>query len=288
MGAASRQCHDGGMSTAIPSTLPPPLSTPTAPATEAGLTATELAHFQTHGWVVRRQLVDVPKMVAITREIDGLHEAMAACADSDGRTPHGAQVAWEEHLPIERRRIRQLMNSERVSPLLDAVSRSAAMLAILRQLVGPEILLFHSKLMMKAARDGSFTPWHQDFQYWQYEAQQPSQVNAMLFIDAADAANGALRFVDGSHRLGLLPPKRFASSSFSIGLDGDLDAYPEATLVDMTPGDVVFFGPLVIHGSGPNASDRDRRANTFAFDRPGNRLKGELPITSWRLGPQAE
>jgi ectoine hydroxylase-related dioxygenase (phytanoyl-CoA dioxygenase family) len=52
----------------------------------------------------------------------------------------------------------------------------------------------------------------------------------------------------------------------------------------MGPGDAVFFGPLVIHGSGPNASDRHRRANTFAFDRPGNRLNGELAPASWRCG----
>lgn len=277
MVVTARKCHDVGMST----TVSPALS---ATSTAPGLTDAELTHFQTRGWVVRHNLVDAATMIAITREIDGLHEAVAACADSHGRTPHGAHVAWEEGLPTERRRIRQLMNSERVSPLLDAVSRSAGMLAILRQLVGPEILLFHSKLMMKAARDGSFTPWHQDFQYWQYEAKQPTQINAMLFVDAADTANGGLRFVDGSHQLGLLPLKRFASSSFGIGLDGDLNAYPEATLVAMAPGDVVFFGPLVIHGSGPNTSDRDRRANTFAFDRPDNRLKDELPATHWRLG----
>ncbi len=52
----------------------------------------------------------------------------------------------------------------------------------------------------------------------------------------------------------------------------------------MEPGDAVFFGPLVIHGSGPNRSTRDRRANTFAFDRPANQLHGDLPAANWRRG----
>lgn len=260
------------------------LSTAPATSTTSGLTATELAHFHTHGWVVRRGLIEADAMRAIATAIDDLHERIAAVADEIGRTPEGAHVAWEESPTNGTRRIRQLMHSERVCPLLDAVSRHEGLLTIVRQLIGPDVLLFHSKLMMKTARDGSFTPWHQDFQYWQYEAKAPTQINAMLYIDAADEANGALRFVDGSHHQGLLPLTRFASSSFNIGINGNLDAYPDATLVAMQPGDVVFFGPLVIHGSGPNDSDRHRRANTFAFDAPGNRLQSELPASSWRCG----
>jgi ectoine hydroxylase len=61
------------------------------------------------------------------------------------------------------------MGSELVSPTIAAISRHEAVLAVLRQLIGPEIWLYHSKLMMKAAHDGSFTPWHQDFQYWMHE-----------------------------------------------------------------------------------------------------------------------
>nr|MBA3708879.1 phytanoyl-CoA dioxygenase family protein [Planctomycetota bacterium] len=91
------------------------------------------------------------------------------------------------------------------------------------------------------------------------------------------------RFVDGSHLQGPVDHARFASSSFSIGLEGDLDAFP-ATMIEMAPGDAIFFGPLVIHGSGPNGSSRDRRANTFAYDKPRNQKQGELPEAMHRCG----
>lgn len=252
----------------------------------SGLTTTDLEYFHRHGWVIRRALFSPATISRMIAEIDGLHETMAiaTAGNEDGLSADGAHVSWEEGLAHGRRRIRQLMHSERVSPLLDQASRSAEILTITQQLIGPDVFLFHSKLMMKSAHDGSFTPWHQDFQYWQYEAKAPTQINCMLHLDAADAENGSLRFVDGSHKLGLLPPKHFSSKSFSIGLDGDLDAYPAATMITMAPGDAVFFGPLVIHGSGPNASARHRRANTFAFDTPGNRLEGELPAQNWRCG----
>lgn len=252
------------------------MSTTTAPAPT--LTAAELAHFHDHGYVVKRQLFTPAEIKALECQVEQLHEKMAEVTRED------LHVAWEENLAEGRRRIRQLMHSERVCPLIDAMSRSDTMLAIVRQLIGPDLYLFHSKLMMKSAQDGSFTPWHQDFQYWQYESKMPTQVNCMLFIDRSLAANGALRFVEGSHKGGLLPAKRFAAQSFGIGIDGDLNAFPEAVMIEMEPGDAVFFGALVIHGSGPNTSPMHRRANTFAFDAPGNRLEGELRDENWRCG----
>lgn len=267
--------------TRYPQTAPQriPGATP-APAGQPGLTAAELEHFHERGWVLKRGLFDPVRIAALSTEIDGLHER---CAREE--IP-GIGVAWEEHLDETKpKRIRQLMGSQAVSPILDAMSRSEEMLAILRQVIGPDVYLFHSKLMMKAARDGSFTPWHQDFQYWQFEAKLPTQVNCMLSIDGSDDANGCLRMVDGSHRRGLLPIHHLRSSSFSLGLAGGLDDFP-STAIRTEPGDAIFFGAYVIHGSGPNGSDRHRRANTFAFDRPGNVLRegGALPQVFHRCG----
>lgn len=261
------------------STATCPVPAPILPTTPHRLDAAGLEHYQRHGWVVKRSLIASDLIARIGVEIDGLHERMAE------REPAGVGLSWEENLPAGAPpRIRQLMNSELVSPLLDQVSRSDEVLDVLEQLIGPDLYLYHSKLMMKPARDGSFTPWHQDFQYWQYQSRLPTQVNCMLYIDASDVANGALRFVPGSHRQGVLPHVTLPTKSFQIGLPGDLDAYPEAVPVAMRPGDAVFFGALVIHGSGPNASGRHRRANTFAYDTRGNQLKGALDDRLHRRG----
>lgn len=246
------------------------------------LSAQELNFYHERGYVLKTGLFTPEFIEKLAREVDGLHEKMAT------DKPPYAHVAWEENLAPDRpRRIRQLMGSEKVSPLLDAISRDARVLDILEQLMGPDIYLYHSKLMMKAAHDGSFTPWHQDWGYWRYHFHQPTQVNMMLAIDPADESNGAIRFVAGSHQRGPIEHKRIQSTSFSIGLEGGIDAY-ESELVTMSPGDAVFFGSLVIHGSGPNTSPRHRRANTFAFDRPGNHLSAdkEFPAENWRRGRQ--
>jgi ectoine hydroxylase-related dioxygenase (phytanoyl-CoA dioxygenase family) len=252
-------------------------ATPAAPGAH-GLTAEQLASYIRDGYVVVRGMYSPERIAALAAECEGLHEQMAAHA------PDTVNVSWEELAPGKPPRIRQLMNSEMVSPILDAMSRSPEMLEVMKQLIGPDLYLFHSKLMMKAAHDGTFTPWHQDWGYWQHHSNKPTQVNCMLAIDPADAENGAIRFVAGTQNDGPVTHKDFQSSSFNIGLDGDLDAYPHAVLIDMAPGDAVFFGPLVIHGSGPNRSARDRRANTFAYDRAGNAPREELPAHHHRAG----
>ena len=259
---------------ALPSWAPQPLpSARGAQSGEHGLSDTELADFHANGYVIKRGLFSSQRMTAVAQEIEGLHELMqtrAAHAD--------VHVSWEESTAADRpRRIRQLLGSEIVSPLIDALSRSEEMLAIMRQLIGEDVWLYHSKLMMKAAHDGSFTPWHQDFQYWTNASPLPTQINCMLSIDASDEANGALRMVPGTHQGGLLPAKHFATASFNIGLEGALEDFP-SVLLETKPGDAVIFGAYVIHGSGPNTSQRDRRANTFAFDRADNWLPGCAPV----------
>lgn len=242
------------------------------------LSASELQTFHEAGYVVRREMMAPERVAELSAQIDGLHEKMAE------HPPEGVGIAWEdEQAPGRPPRIRQLMNSERVSAILDAFSRSDELLSIMEQLIGPDLYLYHSKLLMKAARDGTFTPWHQDWGYWHRSFDQPTQVNCMLAIDPADEANGAIRFVPGSHRQGLIEHIQVPSNSFSTALPGDLDAY-DAELVEMAPGDAVFFGSLVIHGSGPNQTDRDRRANTMAFDRPGNHSRGPFPERLHRRG----
>lgn len=108
--------------------------------------------------------------------------------------------------------------------------------------------------------------------YWHPRFKQPTHLNLMLAIDPMTEANGCIRFVRGSHKDGPREHIKVESSSFSLAISGRLDAFPEAVPVECAAGDAIFFGPLVIHGSMPNESAGDRRANTFAYDIPGNNL----------------
>ena len=229
-----------------------------------GLTVEERAFYDANGYVLKKGLIPDEWIASVDREIEGLHERMA-----EGEVEE-VGVSWEEFedskLP---KRIRQLMHSEVVSPTLNKVLRCEAILDIIEDLMGQDISLFHSKLLMKAANDGTAIPWHQDYAYWKKEDNKPLMVNCQLAIDGADLENGCIQFIPGSHTWGLQKHER-AQTSFGVFLPGHYQERKDAVSVEMAPGDGVFFSALTIHGSGPNGSDRDRRMNTFAYNVTGN------------------
>jgi ectoine hydroxylase-related dioxygenase (phytanoyl-CoA dioxygenase family) len=220
--------------------------------------------FVEEGFLVLQALIPPEWVDEIRADLDDLHERMA-----DG-TPDGVHVSWEHEIdPAVRRRIKQLMHAELVSPALNRLVRAPSVLAVVEALMGPEIALYHCKLLMKAAREGTVTPWHQDYSYWVRDGNRPLMINCMLAIDDATVENGCLQMVPGSHRAGLLEHDR-ARQPFGVFLPGYFQPRPDAVPVPMRPGDAVFFGPLIIHGSDANRSERDRRAVTIAYNVPGN------------------
>jgi ectoine hydroxylase-related dioxygenase (phytanoyl-CoA dioxygenase family) len=231
------------------------------------LTQEELQRFSDDGFLLKRALAPSALVEQISRECDALHEDMAR------HTPEKVGVSWEALKDGRPKRIRQLMHSEIVSPGLNQFVRSDAVLDIIETLIGPDIALFHSKLLMKAANDGTITPWHQDFAYWKKGENKAVQVNCMLAIDPATNENGCIQFVPGSHKQGLLSHDR-RNEAFGVFLPGYFNHRDDAVKVDMFPGDCVFFGSLVIHGSDGNTSAKNRRANTAAYTVTGNDFPG--------------
>lgn len=236
----------------------------TAAACTSVLTPAELEQFERDGFILKRGLCHGALLEQIQREVDGLHERMAA------QTPREVGVSWEKDIPGKPRRIKQLMHSEKVSAGLNTFLRGAACLDIVEALAGPDLSLFHSKLLMKAALDGTVTPWHQDYAYWKKGENRPVQVNAMLAIDPATRENGCIQFVPGTHKQGLIKHDREQGVSFGVYLPGYFQPRAGAVACEMAAGDVVFFGSLVIHGSDGNKSPRHRRANTVAYTTTGD------------------
>ncbi len=104
------------------------------------------------------------------------------------------------------------------------------------------------------ARGQSF---HQDNLYLKHTP----LMGVWVALDRADAANGTMQMVRGSHLFGLLPCRvadtdvSFTNSETVIPPNLPFD------LMDLEAGDVVFFGGYTIHGSMPNTTaERFRRA----------------------------
>lgn len=81
--------------------------------------------------------------------------------------------------------------------------------------------------------------------------------------------SSVLHYVPGIHKQGLRAHDTFKGSAFTIGMKGDIHAFPGVP-VEYDAGDICLFGSLVIHGSEANRTDTSAVFNTCAYDIPGN------------------
>ncbi len=150
-------------------------------------------------------------------------------------------------------RIIHTHNVQRYSACWLQAFQHEGLLDVAEQILGPDIILHHSKLFQKPPRDGAPFPIHQDWRY--FPTRDDTMIAGIIFLADADDATGGLRVYPGSHNLGRL------EDSSGLHPSESLQQYPleEATPVNTNRGDVLFFSYFTLHGSMPNRSDRIRK-----------------------------
>ena len=76
------------------------------------------------------------------------------------------------------------------------------LVAVLTELIGPNVQLHHSKMLVKPPEEGAPFPMHQDYPYFPHE--RHTVLAASVHLDDTDEENGCLHVVPGSHKLGPL------------------------------------------------------------------------------------
>ncbi|WP_433162029.1 phytanoyl-CoA dioxygenase family protein [Kribbella sp. CA-247076] len=100
---------------------------------------------------------------------------------------------------------------------------------------------------------------HQDNFY--LKAEPGTCLAAWMALDPVDQANGGLQVVPGSHRWPILCTEKADTRISYTDVTVPLPEPDAAVLVEMSPGDVLFFHGALVHGSAPNVTpDRFRRA----------------------------
>ncbi len=130
-----------------------------------------------------------------------------------------------------------------------------------------------NQMHFKFPGDGIDFPFHQDSRHRHYGTDQWSDVSGkgsyiqtVCAIDPVTEDNGPMIVLPGSHKAGHLEldyPEQFEDKL----PDGFKKEY--AMTVAMKPGQVLFFGPYLIHGSKANESNEPRRIFINGFCLPG-------------------
>ena len=126
-------------------------------------------------------------------------------------------------------------------------------LNVAEAILGPDIILHHTKLFQKPTGNGMPFTMHQDWSY--FPSVKDTMIAAVIHVSPATDKMGCLRVYPGSHKLGRVPNTGGQEAC------PFLDQYPleEATVLEAEPGDVVFFHYFTLHGSKHNRSRRLRK-----------------------------
>ena len=124
--------------------------------------------------------------------------------------------------------------------------------------------------------------WHQDRYYWSVWEEGSDLFTAWIALSDVQEESGAMRFVRGSHRWGLLPANDF----FAQDIAGQKQAFPVPAGAEwhevpaiLPPGGVSFHDDYTLHASGPNISGSPRRSLAVHL-----RTERSRPVDNARTG----
>lgn len=134
----------------------------------------------------------------------------------------------------------------------------ARLVHLIRAFTGHKPMLVGDQLFLKPPHFGSAKPYHQDNFYFRiHPADQV--ITAWIALDDADAENGCLRYIDGSHLGPILPHLEIPGEPYNLVPPPELIDLTRESLAVVKKGGVVFHHVNTLHTSHRNESNRWRK-----------------------------
>ena len=134
------------------------------------------------------------------------------------------------------------------------------------QVLGPDLILIMSHLIVKRAGDGLPVAWHQDNTYW-HSVQGTDVTTVWLAIDDTDQANGCMQVIPCTHDGYPELDKVSTGADDLLGLTVEVTNEMEeaAVCLEMAAGSLSVHNSFVLHGSDSNTSGSRRAAYTMRY-----------------------
>lgn len=161
------------------------------------------------------------------------------------------------------------LNVSSFDPWFGSLVRTPAVLDPAESVLGPDLQYYQDNIFYKPAGVGADTPFHQDNIWWRGDP--PAMLTLWIALDPADAGNGGVEYVRGSHAALIdhtLPVQDPGGFSYNVIDPQRVDRGRVATFT-LAPGEAVMHHCLTIHGAPANASPRPRRGYTVHLMRAG-------------------
>lgn len=168
---------------------------------------------------------------------------------------------------------RRLLSAVARFPVLAEFAVSAVVRAELQEILGDADISLsqahHNCVMTKFPDHSSATLWHQDIRYWSFD--RPELVSMWVALGEENVLNGCLRVIPGSHVLEF-DRGRFDHALFlRPELAENKRLLRTSRLIELAPGDVLFFHSRLFHAAGPNRTDQAKLSAVFTYHVSENR-----------------
>jgi ectoine hydroxylase-related dioxygenase (phytanoyl-CoA dioxygenase family) len=221
------------------------------------LSPAEIERFRRDGYLVVEHGVRPAQLAALNAQLDAWVEESRGHAANYGRTVDGkARFDLEPAHTAAVPRLRRVANPIEVSEAYRDALIAAPFIDTLEDLIGPDIKFHHCKVNVKLAHSEQRVGWHQDHPYDPHT--NDDVVVALVMLTDMTLDNGCLLVVPGSHRTARYSLYRGDRYVGEIAPEHIPDIEGHAVPVTGKAGSVCLQHTWLVHGSGPNRTDRAR------------------------------
>jgi len=209
--------------------------------------AEHAAQFESEGYFILESVINASLMETLESSCDVLIQLMHDEMDRLGT----------DHIHISHRGKRyHIAKQFRQAPGLDQYVFGQLMEEICRQTLGNNAYLFYDQYVVKAAEQGISFSWHQDSGYLGFP--HDPYITCWAAVDDMTVENGTAWILPYSHSEsnGLVEHVRDPLTGDKAGYFGEETGIP----VVVPKGSVAVFSSLTFHRSGPNRTEKMRRA----------------------------
>lgn len=218
-------------------------------------------------------------------EANGYFFPIQVFTESEGATYRSAYFEYiaqkNEELKAlaPREHYRVLSETHAALPWVYAIAAHTAVLDVVEQLIGPNILIWSSRWFSKMPGDKTYVSWHQDATYW---GLSPLRVaTAWVALSESIPENGCMRVIPETHKMALLPqietysPDNALTRGQEIAVEVD-----EKRAVDIVlrPGQMSLHHVLIVHGSKANTLDKPRIGIAIRYIAPEVKQDGQRSV----------
>ena len=256
------------------------------------LDSEQISRFRADGYLVVRGVFASEEIA----DLAACYDEIAALATRTGLQAEYLQASGcEVHIhfqppegsggPNTSKYLRKIQWPAMIHAGFERIRTSPRFLALLEPLLGDSLKQYINQINFKMPGGDIEFLWHQDVRPTPaFRDQVDNYVQTIIAVDDASVKNGCLHIIPGTHKLGDLNLRQYATDEEREQMLEVHRAVPGAARA----GDVILFTSYSVHGSQPNRTQRPRRSYINGFVRASSCdvgkwafLRGRpVPITS--------